>query len=124
MKLWATGSQDWEDSLTVARVITLMIQDMDKEDKDITFMHLDRLGAEQIVSSYVSKTKNFLVGKGFKISEFIPSKSIDFDQRLGKVLDQSPDFIVLFNRGKDYKAGKIREFAQINNIKVIEHKSA
>jgi hypothetical protein len=124
MKLWATGSQDWEDSLTIARVITLIIQDMDKEDKDITFMHLDRIGAEQIVSSYVAKTKNFLVGKGFKISEFIPSKSVDFDQRLEKVLDQSPELIVLFNRGKDYRAGKIREFAQINNIKVIEHKSA
>jgi len=95
MKLWATGSQDWEDSLTIARVITLIIQEMDKDDKNITFMHLDRLGAEQIVSSYVAKTKNFLVGKGFKISEFIPSKSIDFDQRLDKVLDQSPDFMVL-----------------------------
>ena len=124
MKLWATGSQDWDDSLTIARVITLMIQEMDKEDKNITFMHLDRLGAEQIVGSYVAKTKNFLTGKGFKVSEFIPSKSIDFDQRLDKVLDQSPDLMILFNRGRDYKAGKIREFAQKNNIRVIEHKTA
>jgi len=124
MKLWATGSQDWDDSLTIARVITLMIQEMDKEDKNITFMHLDRLGAEQIVGSYVAKTKNFLTGKGFKVSEFIPSKSIDFDQSLDKVLDQSPDFMVLFNRGKDFRAGKIREFAQKNNIRIIEHKTA
>jgi len=32
--------------------------------------------------------------------------------------------MILFNRGKDFRAGKIREFAQKNNIRVVEQKSA
>lgn len=124
MKLWVTGSQDWDDSLTIARVITLMIQEMDKDDKNITFLHMDRPGAEQLVGSYFAKTKNFLTGKGFKVSEFIPPKSISIEEKMEKVLGQSPDFMVLFNRGPDYKARQIREFAQFNKIKVLEHKTA
>ena len=124
MKLWVTGSQDWDDPMVIARMITLLIQEMDKEDKDITFIHLDREGAEQLAGSYFSKTKTFLSGKGFKVSEFIPAKSSDFDERIRKALDQSPNVLVVFNKGRDFKTAKIRETAQKNNIPVLEHKNS
>lgn len=123
MKLWVTGSQDWDDPMVIARTITVLIQEMNAEDKDITFIHLDREGAEQLAGSYVAKTKTFLSGKGFKVSEFIPAKSNDFDDRIRKVLDQSPNILVVFNKGKDFKTAKIRETAQKNNIPVFERKN-
>jgi len=124
MKLWVTGSQDWDDPMVIARMITLLIQEMDKEDKDIIFIHLDREGAEQLAGSYFAKTKTFLSGKGFKVSEFIPAKSSDFDERIRKALDQSPNILVVFNKGRDFKTAKIRETAQKNNIPVLEHKNS
>ena len=123
MKLWVTGSQDWDDPMVIARIITILIQDMDENDKDIVFMHLDREGAEQLAGSYVAKTKTFLSGKGFKVSEFIPAKSNDFDDRIRKVLDQSPNMRIVFNKGKDFKTAKIREMAEKNNILVLERKN-
>ena len=122
MKLWVTGSQDWDDDMTLARAITLVIQEMSDDDKSITFFHLDREGAEQKAGSYVAKTKSFLSGKGFKIAEFIPPKNISFEERLDKILAQSPELMIIFNKGADYKAGKIRESAQLQKIKVIEYK--
>jgi flagellar biosynthesis protein FlhB len=32
--------------------------------------------------------------------------------------------MVIFNKGGDYKAGKIREAAQSNKIKVLEYKNS
>lgn len=84
---------------------------------------MDREGAEQMAGSYVAKTKAFLTGKDFKVTEFIPSKSESFEERIDKILDQSPDLMLIFNKGGDYKAGKIREAAQSNKIKVIEYKN-
>ena len=124
MKLWVTGSQDWDNDMILARAITLAIQEMSEDDNQIHFLHLDREGAEQMAGSYVAKTKAFLTGKGFKVSEFIPNKSASLEERIQKVLDQSPDFMLLFNKGADYKAGKIRESAQSNKIRVIEYKNA
>ena len=101
MKLWVTGSQDWDSDMILARAITLLIQEMSEEDKNISFFHMDREGAEQMAGSYVAKTKAFLTGKGFKVSEFIPVKSATFEERIEKILDQSPDLIVIFNKGGD-----------------------
>ena len=124
MKLWVTGSQDWDSDMILARAITLLIQEMSEEDKNISFFHMDREGAEQMAGSYVAKTKAFLTGKGFKVSEFIPVKSATFEERIEKILDQSPDLMVIFNKGGVYKAGKIREAAQSNKIKVLEYKNS
>jgi len=99
MKLWVTGSQDWDNDMILARAITLAIQEMSEDDNQIHFLHLDREGAEQMAGSYVAKTKAFLTGKGFKVSEFIPNKSATLE-------------------------GKIRESAQSNKIRVIEYKNA
>lgn len=124
MKLWVTGSQDWDSDMILARAITLLIQEMSEDDKNLSFFHMDREGAEQMAGSYVAKTKAFLTGKGFKVSEFIPAKSATFEDRIEKILDQSPDLMVIFNKGGDYKAGKIREAAQSNKIKVVEYKNS
>jgi hypothetical protein len=63
MKLWVTGSQDWDNDMILARAITLAIQEMSEDDNQIHFLHLDREGAEQMAGSYVAKTKSFLSGK-------------------------------------------------------------
>ena len=80
MKLWVTGSQDWDDDMTLARSITLAIQEISEDDRLISFMHLDRPGAEQMTGSYVAKTKSFLTGIGFKVVEFIPPKNLNFEE--------------------------------------------
>lgn len=122
MKIWVTGSQDWDDSMLLARALTLIIQEVDMNDKSITFIHTDRLGAEQGLGSYVAKTKSFLVGKGFKVSEFIPMKSLEFEEKLQKILDQSPEILLVFNKGKDFKVAKMKDLAKSNGIKVVEYK--
>jgi hypothetical protein len=123
MKLWVTGSHDWDDDMFLARVLTLIIQDVSQDDKTISFFHLDREGAEQILGSYVAKTKSFLTGKGFKVTEFIPVKGLSIDERINKVLDQSPELLLIFNKGADHKVAKIRQFAKDNKIKTVEYKN-
>lgn len=124
MKLWVTGSKDWNDDMALARAVTLVLQEMDQEDKLITFIHADREGAEQVFGSYIAKTKSFLSGKGFKVSEYIPSKTLQFSDRLDRIIEQSPDLMLIFNNGKDFIAGKMREAAKSNNIKVVEYKNS
>jgi hypothetical protein len=124
MKLWVTGSQDWDNDMVLARAVTLVLQELNPEDKNIMFIHTDREGAEQMFGSYVAKTKNFLSGKGFKVSEFIPNRSLQFADKLYKILDQSPDLLLIFNKGADFKAGKTKDFARSNSIKVVEHKNS
>ena len=124
MKLWVTGSRDWNDDMALARAITLAIQEMDPEDKVISFIHADREGAEQMFGSYVAKTKSFLSGKGFKVSEYIPSKTLQFSDRLSRIIDQSPTMMIIFNNGKDFIAAKMREAAKANGIKIVEYKNS
>jgi hypothetical protein len=124
MKLWVTGSQDWDNDMVLARAVTLVLQELNPEDKSIMFIHTDREGAEQMFGSYVAKTKNFLSGKGFKVSEFIPNRSLQFADKLYKILDQSPDLLLIFNKGADFKAGKAKDFARSNSIRVVEHKNS
>lgn len=122
MKIWVTGSQDWDDSMLLARALTLVIQEIDMDNKSITFMHTDREGAEQTLGSYIAKTKAFLTGKGFKVAEFIPAKGLSFEEKLDKILGQSPDLLIIFNKSKDFKVGKIKESAKINGIKISEYR--
>jgi hypothetical protein len=124
MKLWVTGSQDWDDDMTLARSITLAIQEISKDDSLISFMHFDRPGAEQMTGSYIAKTKSFLTGKGFKVVEFIPPKNLSLEEKIEKILVQSPEILMVFNKGADSKTRKIRESAQSNKIRIIEYKNS
>ena len=122
MKLWISGSKNWDDHMALARAITVLIQDMSSDDKDIFFYHLDRPGAEECAGSYIAKTKGFLTGKGFKVNEFIPPRKMPVMDRINKIISNEPDYLVLFISDRDPSIESTKAVATLNGISVIEHK--
>jgi hypothetical protein len=97
MRVGIFGSKDWDNYSDIVRSLTVFIQEAHELGHDnITFVHTGSLGAENMITEYIGKTRRFLYEKNFKIREELIKNQTQVMKDVGAI-ESGLEFAIVFS---------------------------